>query len=163
MDTKRMGTRPGPQVEVEQPRAPVSTRETVGWRVRVSALWIVFAVSMVAAIVLFLVEPGSLQDVMAGEVEGEKITETMLLMLAAFFILVPLVMAFLALVLPDAPNRWANIVVAAILSVMNAVDVVSHLSDGKFGGEALMTLATVVAGLLIVLYAWRSRGEVRTR
>ena len=161
MDTKQMGTRPGPLVEVEPTRAPLSTRETVGWRVRVAALWIVFAVSMVAAIVLFLVQPGAIEDVMAGQVEGETITLTMTLMLAAFFILLPLAMAFLALVLPDTANRWANGVVAAILSIMNATDVVSHLSDGKFGGEALMTLATVVAGLMIVWYAWRSRSEVR--
>ena len=163
MDTKQLGTRPAPLVEVEQVRAPLSSRETVGWRVRVAALWMVFAVSMVAAIVLFLVQPGAIEDVMAGEVEGETITLTMTLMLAAFFILLPLVMAFLALVLPDTANRWANGVVAALLGLMNATDVVSHLSDGKFGGEALMTAATVVAALMIVWYAWRSRSEVRSR
>ena len=161
MGTKQMGTRPGPLVEVEPTRAPLSARETLGWRVRVSALWIVFAVSMVAAIVLFLAEPGSLEDVMAGEIDGEKITDTMTLIFAGF-ILIPLVMAFLALVLPDTPNRWANGVVAAIFVVMDALDLGSHLSDGTFGGEALMMVATVVAGLLIVWYAWRSRGEVRS-
>lgn len=82
MGTRQMGTRPGSVVEVEQARAPLSTRETLDWRVRVSALWIVLAVSMVAAILLFLVEPRSLEDVMAGEVDGEKITEVMTLLLA---------------------------------------------------------------------------------
>ena len=162
MDTKQMGTRPGPLVEVEQARAPLPARETIGWRVRVATLWMVFAVGMIAAIVLFLVEPGAIRDVMAGEVEGEKITLTMTLMLGAFFILVPLVMAFLTLVLPDTANRWANGVVAAILGTMNGIDVVSHLGDGKFGGEALMTAATVVAALMIVWYAWRSRSEGRS-
>jgi len=162
MDTKQMGTRPGPLVGVERPRAPVPTRDIPGWRLRVSALWIVFAVSMVAAFVLFLLEPGSIQDVMAGEVEGEKITTAMTLF-AGGFILIPLVMAFLALVLPDTPNRWTNIVVAAVFTVMDATDLIDHANGGTFGGEALMMLATVVAGLLIIWYAWRSRAEVRSR
>lgn len=155
MGTRQMGTRPGSVVEVEQARAPLSTRETLDWRVRVSALWIVLAVSMVAAILLFLVEPRSLEDVMAGEVDGEKITEVMTLLLAGF-----IVMAFLALVLPDTPNRWVNGVVAAIFVVMDALDLVGHLGDGKFGGEALMMVATVIAGLLIVWYAWRARAGI---
>ena len=161
MGTKQMGTRPGPLIEVEEARVPLPTREPLDWRVRVSALWVVLAVSMVSAFVLFLVEPGALEDVMAGEVDGEKITEAMTLIFAGF-ILIPLAMAFLALVLPDTPNRWVNGVVAAIFVVMDAFDLIGHLSDGKFGGEALMMVATVVAGLLIVWYAWRSRVEVRS-
>lgn len=159
MGTRQMSTRPGPLLETEQAPA-LSPRDALDWRVRVSALWIVFAVSMVAAIVLFLVEPGSLEDVMAGEVDGEEITEAFTLMFAAF-ILIPLAMAFLVLVLPDTPNRWVNGVLAAVFVVLDGVDLFSHLSEGTFGGEALMMVATIVAGLLIVWYAWRSRGEVR--
>ena len=160
MGTKQIGTRPGPIVEIEGTRIPAPARESLGWRVRVTTLWIALTVGMVAATVLALVEPGILEDVMAGEVEGEKITDSFTLMFAAFF-LVPLVMAFLTLVLPNTANRWANGIIAAVLTVMNAMDIAGHVSDGSFGGEALMMVGVIVAGLAIVWYAWRGRVGVR--
>lgn len=158
MDTKHVGTRPSPLIEVGEAPTPAAPREHLGWRVRVATLWIVLTVGMIGATVLYLFGPGVLEDALDGEVDGEKLTDAFTLMFAAFF-LVPLVMAFLALVLPEMPNRWANGIVAAILTVLNAMDVGSHLADGKFGGEALMMVGTVVAGLAIVWYAWR--GQVR--
>jgi hypothetical protein len=64
-------------------------------------------------------------------------------------------------VLPNTANRWANGIIAAVLTVMNAMDIAGHVSDGSFGGEALMMVGVIVAGLAIVWYAWRGRVGVR--
>jgi hypothetical protein len=159
MDTKQIGVAPSPLVEVGEAPTPEVPRGSLAWRVRVATLWIILTVGMVGAVVLYMIGPGVLRDELDGEVEGQKLTDAFTLMFALFFV-VPLAMAFLALVLPEMPNRWANGIVAAIITVMNAIDVGGHVVDGKFGGEALMMVGTVIAGLAIVWYAWR--GKVRT-
>jgi hypothetical protein len=157
MDTRQMGTQPVPLAGAR----PVRTPETLEWRVRVAILWIIYAVCVVFAIVFVLIEPGSLKDVMAGKIEGTKITDAFTLMFAAGMT-VPLLMAFLTLVLPPTANRWANGVVAAISVVTDIVDLYGHVADGAFAGDALMMVAAIVAELAIVWFAWSAWREVRS-
>jgi hypothetical protein len=156
MDTKHVGTVANPLAELGETRTSGTRRAPLAWQVRVATLWLVLTVGMVGATVLYLIGPGVLQEALDGEIEGEKLTDAFTLIFALFF-LVPLVMAFLTLVLPEMPNRWTNGILAAIVAVMNAIDVGGHVAEGKFGGEALMMVGTVIAGLAIVWYAWRGR------
>jgi len=125
------------------------------WKIKVSVLWIFYAVALVAYITLAGFEPGALEKVMAGEIDGVKITPELMLLFAIFF-LVPLVMAFLSLTLKDSMNRWANIIVGivfVVLQLIASIDAVILLSAWM----TLMDISKLVAPALIVWYAWKSK------
>lgn len=118
-------------------------------------LWLFAAVAFLAHQILVLMEPGIIEQLMAGEAEGLKIGPELIL-LFAILMLVPLVMAFLSLTLKDSMNRWVNIIAGAVFAAIWLVGVVSAALSA-YWGEALMTLSAVVASALIVWYAWKSK------
>jgi len=126
------------------------------WKIKVSVLWLFSAVAFLAHQILALMEPGVIEQIMAGEVEGMKIGPELIL-LFAFLFLVPLVMAFLSLTLKDSINRRANIIVGAVFAAL-FIGVIASVA--KLSGEILMTFSTVVALSLIVWYAWKSKQKV---
>jgi hypothetical protein len=118
-------------------------------------LWLVLASSMSAAILLYLMDPGAIDKVRSGTIEGMDLGSFGVQVQFAIFWIVPWAMAFLTMVLKDTADRWANGVVGLVAAFAYGSDVVGHTSDGGFGGEALiMTVATLV-GLLIVWHAWK--------
>jgi hypothetical protein len=136
-------------------RREASEVKGLRWRTQVAVLWLILASSMSAAIVLYLVEPGSIDKVRSGTVEGMDLGSFGVQVQFAIFWIVPWAMALLAMVLKDALDRWVNGVVGLLAAFAYGSDVVGHTSDGGFGGEALvMTLATVI-GLAIVWHAWK--------
>ena len=122
-------------------------------KLRMVVLWIFLAVATPTAMVLYLGEPGMLRDALAGRMEGSDITAGQLIMLAVFMV-VPMVMAYLTLVLAPAANKWSNLVVGAVWTLAWAVDLFGSLG-GYLGGEAFLVVFGVVAGALIVWDAWR--------
>jgi hypothetical protein len=128
------------------------------WKIKVSVLWLFYVVALVAYMTLGGFEPGAVEQVMAGEIGGIKITPELMLFFAIVF-LAPLVMAFLSLTLKDSINRWANIIVGIIFVIIQLVamiDAVALLSAWMI----LMEVAKLVAPALIVWYAWKSKQKV---
>ncbi len=123
------------------------------WKIKISVLWLFSAVAFLAHQILALLEPGVIAQIIAGEIEGMKIGPELILLFAILF-LVPLIMAFLSLTLKDPINRWANIIVGAIFAALFIGVIVTV---AKLSGETLMTLSTVIALVLIVRYAWKSK------
>jgi len=111
-----------------------------------------------ALILLGSLEPGALEQIMAGEIEGMKI-EPELLLLLAILLLVPLIMAFLSLTLKDSTNRWANIIVGIVFAGLELTDLPTYLAKPS-AYAILMWLSGVVATALIVWYAWKSKQKV---
>jgi hypothetical protein len=125
------------------------------WRIRISALWIFLAVGMSAHVLLFLALPGTLGEVMAGRVGDMELTTGALVFMTLFWI-VPLTMAFLALVLPDPVNRYTNAAVGVVATGMWAWDVIEHLVAGEgINALFLATAAMLVAGVAILWHAWK--------
>ncbi len=122
-------------------------------KLRIVVLWIALAVGTVASLLLYLVEPGNLRDALQGRIEGEAINAGQLILFASF-ILLPLVMAYLTLVLPRAANKWSNLVIGAGYTEIVAIELFSSLG-GYFGGQAFMMVFSIAAGALIVWEAWR--------
>jgi hypothetical protein len=122
----------------------------------ISVLWISLAVMMSASLLLYLYAGGGevLDGIRAGVVEGEEITTSMELMVAAFW-LVPLAMAVLTLTLPWAVNRWANVVLGLAIAVLDGMDAVPALTEGTFGGEALVVVVMTLVGVLIAWLGFR--------
>ena len=123
------------------------------WKLRIVVLWVLLGVAMTTAYVLYLLEPGVVDDIRAGEVEGMD-TGGYITLLFAGFALVPLAMAYLTLVLKDTASRWATGALAVVITLVNVVDVAGHVGDA-FRGEALAVAVSVVAGLLLVWHAWK--------
>lgn len=79
-------------------------------------------------------------DFVPGEIMGQKMSQGML-MFAALFMLIPVVMIFLSLILKSPVNKWLNVILAALLFLFNAVGLPSYPS--------LYDKFLIVVGLLI--------------
>ena len=122
--------------------------EILRWKIRISVLWIFMAVAMSAHSVLFFREPGAI-----GEIGEMQMGDGMLLFMAIFW-WVPLVMAVLSLTLKDSANRWANIVLGIVFTVLNIVHLTEHLAQPS-AHQLLIIGSTVVVTGLIVWFAFR--------
>ena len=126
------------------------------WKIKISMLWLFYAVAFLVVLTLGLAEPGALEQLMAGEIGGMKITPELMLGLA-ILILMPLIMAFLSLTCPkDSRNRWANIIVGLFYTGLQLFALVGTLAQPS-AWAILMEVAKVVAPALIVWYAWKSK------
>ena len=104
-------------------------------------------------------EPGVLDDfIKTGAIEGMQVTPELLL-LFAIGLLVPLVMAFLSLTLKNPTNRWTNIILGIVFTVIQLVALIETLAQPS-AWAILMEISKVVAPALIVWYAWKSKQEV---
>jgi hypothetical protein len=125
--------------------------ETLTLKVRIAVLWIFMAVAMSAHGILFVMEPGSLEKMMSGQVEGMTMSPAMILFMAIFW-WVPLVMAFLSVTLKDAANRRVNMVLAIIFTILNIYHLVEHIMNPS-PAQLLMVASTVVVTALIIWYS----------
>jgi len=89
--------------------------EILTLKIRISMLWIFMAVLMSASMIIYLWGPGVLEEIMAGEMEGMKISTGFSLFMALFW-LIPLVMAFLSVTLRGLANYRTNLTLGTILS-----------------------------------------------
>jgi hypothetical protein len=127
------------------------------WRIKISVLWLFYAVALTAYMTLAGLEPGVLKEFLdKGTLEGLQVTPEILL-LFAIMILTPLVMAFLSLVLKDSVNRWANVIVGAVFVVIQLVALGGSVASSSSAWMILMETAKLVAPALIVWYAWKSK------
>jgi hypothetical protein len=124
------------------------------FRMRVAVLWVAVAVAVTGSLLLYLLEPGALEEVLAGEMEGEALTSGMGFFMAALGI-IPLVMAGVTLLIIDRVSRWVNLIAGLAFGLFGVFAVVSHLSAGDFTAHVLLAglagaLAFVIAGLGLI-------------
>jgi len=125
-------------------------------KTRISVLWIWMAVAVSAHSLLFLFEPGAIEKVTSGEMKWGA----WMLLFNALFWLIPLVMAFLSVTLKDTANRWANMILGGIFTILNIghlIEAISHF--GLAVHQILIVGSTVVATALIFWYALRWPGQ----
>ena len=77
--------------------------------VKISVLWVAVMLSSLMGDVLRFYEPGIIEQIIAGEVEGMQQTHRGLLV-SATFMAIPIVMVVLSMTLNYNANRWANII-----------------------------------------------------
>jgi len=131
----------------------VESMETWILKVKISVLWIFTAVAFLVDMTVSVMEPGMIQQVMAGEIEGMQVGPEILLLLAILF-LVPLIMAFLSLTLKDSVNRWTNIIFGIVYAGFFLIGFIETLAQPS-AHTLLLEGAIVVAAALIVRYAWK--------
>jgi len=122
--------------------------ERLTWKIRISVLWLFMAVAMSAHSVLSFME----RDVV--EQMWEMQMGVGMLVFMALFWLIPLIMAALSLTLKDSANRWANIVLGIVFTLLNIGHLVEHLTPPVVH-QILILASTVVVTALIAWYAWK--------
>jgi len=117
-------------------------------KTRISVLWLFMAVAMSAHGVLAFMEPGAMEQI--GEMQ---ISAGMFLFMSLFW-WVPLVMAVLSVTLKDLANRWANMILGIVFTVLSIFHLTEHLAQSSVH-QILIIGSTVVVAALIFLYALR--------
>jgi hypothetical protein len=118
------------------------------FRTRVTTLWLAVAIAATASFLLYVFMPGALEELLAGEMEGETLTDANLFLLAAF-VVIPLVMAGVALLVSDRVNRYANLIAGAAYGLFAVFAVVSHVLESGFNVHVLMAALGGAGALLI--------------
>jgi hypothetical protein len=116
-------------------------------KTRISILWVFMAVAMSAHSVLAFMEKE-----MVEQMWGMEMGAGMMLFMAIFW-WVPLVMAVLSVTLKDSANRWANMILGIVFTVLNIYHLIEHLTTGASAHQILIIGSTVVVTALIFCYA----------
>ena len=127
--------------------------ENVLFKIRIAVLWIFLAVAMSASMILSFMGPGTIEKVMAGTMEGLKLTSGIIIFFSLFW-LIPMAMAFLSVTLQDSINRKINIILGIIFTVFYIGHLLMHLMQGKLPVDHLvMCLLMILLPVLILWYA----------
>ena len=118
--------------------------------IKISALWVGVVLSAHMGDVLRFYEPGIIEQIIAGDVEGMTTTQKGLL-LSAIFMAIPIIMAVLSLTLPYNANRWANIIFSLFFFVFTLI----WLLTTKAPYKIFLGSVSLVFNALIVWYAWK--------
>ena len=134
------------------------------WKIKVSVLWLFIAVTRVANMMLYFLIPGVIDKIRAGEVLGySHVGLEILMMIAILYFWVPLGATGLSLTLKDKANHWVNVILGIFyvgvilfeLTVTITTVVEPYVTRRPF--LALMDIPALVAPVLIVWYAWKSK------
>lgn len=118
------------------------------FRTRVAVLWVAVAVALSGSMLLYLYVPGALEEMLAGEAEGETL-DTAAGFWLAMFVIIPVAMAAVTLLITDRVNRYVNLIAGLAYGLYGFFVVTGEILDGHFDGHILMTVVACVLGLLI--------------
>jgi hypothetical protein len=118
-------------------------------KIKLAGLWVAAMFCYLYADVLAFFVPGHLADLIAGEIGGIALDDVFIVA-SAIFMLPPILMIFLSLELKYRANRWANIIVGLVYTLMG-ISMVATLSAGYVVYGIVETLLTV----LVLWYAWK--------
>jgi len=121
----------------------------LSFRTRVAVLWVAVAVALSGSMLLYLFMPGALEELLAGEVEGEALDDALGFLLAGL-VIIPLVMAAVTLLVRDRVNHYVNLVAGMAFGLFGVYAVVRETSADGFNVHILMN---AVVGLLALLIA----------
>lgn len=125
------------------------TQQKASTRTVLSTLWIFLLLNIFARDIHELGRAGMLEQMMAGVIDGVRITEGLML-IGGIMIEIPILMVLLSQVLPFKISRWANIG-AGILTMLITISV--NLNPDL---DNMFFLALKIAALLSVIWvAWR--------
>jgi hypothetical protein len=114
-------------------------------RIILSALWVALMLNNLLGDVMRIFAG----DFVAGEIEGVKMTQRMLLGMA-LLMLIPIVMVFLSLTLNNPLIRWANIIAAVLLFGFNLIGLPTY--PGAY--DRFLIIVGLGFNVLTVWYAW---------
>jgi hypothetical protein len=126
------------------------------WKIKISVLWLFKDLALLAALTLGSLEPGVLEAFLSTGTIGGIVIGPEVLLLFAVLVLVPLMMAFLSLILNGSTNRWSNITLGIVFTVLGLIDLAETAANPS-AWAILIGLSEIAATMLIVWYAWKSK------
>jgi hypothetical protein len=115
-------------------------------RIKLSALWVSLMLTYLLGDVLRIFSG----DFQAGEIGGMEISGFMYLGMAILMV-IPILMVFLSLTLPQIANRRVNIVLAVFFFVFNLIGLPTYPSLY----DQFLILVGLVFNVLTLWYAWK--------
>ena len=129
------------------------TTEMKNTKILLSLLWIFFSFNFIFADQRSFMEPGVLEETMTGYVAGGDVQITQGFLLGTAIIWeIPFLMIVLSWVLKYRANRWANIIVGAIMAVLQIGSLFIGIPSLQYIFYSIMEIACL---LLIVWIAWK--------
>lgn len=119
-------------------------------RLKIAALWIAMLFPFAYGDIFGFFNTGRIEEVIAGEVSGIKITQGFLVAVS-IYIAIASMMIFLTLVLTPRVCRWANIV----LPILYIASIVASVLGEDWAYFYFLSILESALLLLIVWYAWR--------
>jgi hypothetical protein len=119
-------------------------------KMKLAALWVAMMLLYIYADILSLFRPGQIEEMIKGLMGPFPVTQGSLLV-AAILMIIPAVMVFLSLTLKPKVDRWANITLGVLYTVVN----ISNLIGETWTYYTLFGIVEIVLTLLIVWYAWK--------
>jgi len=113
--------------------------------IKISVLWICTALVFLLGDVLRIFKG----DFVMGEVEGKKLTQSMMMFIAVMMV-VPILMVFLNLVLPLEINKVVNIVVSGFFFVFNLFGIPTF--KGYY--DKFLLAVSLVFNVLVIYYSY---------
>ena len=116
----------------------------ISLQIKLSILWICTMLTFLLGDVLRIFTG----DFKPGEIEGVKITGGMALGIAMLMV-IPIIMVFLSIVLPDNVNKWMNIIVAVFFLLFNLIALPGYRLYDQF-----LLVISMVFNIITIYYAW---------
>jgi hypothetical protein len=118
-------------------------------KMKISALWVSVMLCYIYGDYFGLYKPGELQGILEGRMGPLGPTTQGVLLGTAILMAIPSVMVFLSLVLHPRPNRWVNIILGVIYTLIMLITM-----PGAWVFYMFLGVVEVVLTGLIVWYAW---------
>jgi Family of unknown function (DUF6326) len=134
-----------------------SEERGVDTRAKLAAAWGALVGLYIYADFLSLYRPGQLDDVGRGDLGPFDVSQGTLL-IASLIVLIPIVMILLSLLLPPAPSRPINLVLAVVYTLVN----ISNLVGESWAYYLLFGVVEIAVTLFIFVIAWRWRPGAAT-
>jgi hypothetical protein len=119
-------------------------------KLKLAALWASFMFLYIYVDFFHLYMPGVINDILAGKVFVFDISYVFL-MIAMFFVAIPVLMIFLSVALKAKMNRWVNIIIAAMFIPYMLFNLAGEAWLHMYFAAAI---EVVLLGL-IIRYAWK--------
>ena len=118
------------------------------FRTRVALLWVAVAIAISGSMWLYLFIPEALEEVLAGQMEGETLDDAIGAFMATMVIL-PIVIAAVTLLVGHRANRLVNLVAGLAFGLFGVFAVIRETTADGFNLHILMVGVAAVLALLI--------------
>ena len=137
-------------MKTNQKTAGILEDVQINVKVKLSALWIAMMLLYIYADILSLFRPSQLEEIMEGRMGPFPVTQESLLT-ASLLMIIPAVMVFLSLTLKPAVNRWTNISLGVLYTLVN----ISNLIGESWAYYISFGIVEILITSLIVSSAWK--------
>ena len=127
-------------------------------KIQLSALWAARMLSSLQGDVMNFLEPGMLEEMIAGTTDVPITNELLLVM--TILMVIPIFMSFLSLTLQDKANRWANLSIGIFFVGFDGIFLMTGFSSLDFLWQALayeiiLGIVYLVFTALVVWHAYK--------